>query len=102
MCEVRPGKDDPNRTRITVAGGDIYYPGNVSTPTGSLELVKLTINIVLSRPGAHFSCFDVKNFYLDTPLENPEYVRISLQDTPKEFIDEYNMLEYERSGWIYF
>ena len=27
VCDVRPGKDDPNRTRITVSGGDIYYQG---------------------------------------------------------------------------
>ena len=74
MCEVRPGKDDPNQTRITVNGGDIYYDGNVATPTGSLELVKLMINSVLSRHGAKFACFDIKTFYLDTPLEKPEYV----------------------------
>ena len=67
VCEVRPGKDDPNRTCITVNGGDIYYAEDVATPTGSLELVKLMINSVISRPGAKFSCFDVKNFYLDTP-----------------------------------
>ena len=61
VCEIRPGKDDPNRTRITVNGGDIYYSGYVATPTGSLELLKLIINSVLSRPGAKFACFDVKN-----------------------------------------
>ena len=74
MCEVRPGKDEPNQMRITVNGGDIYYERDVSTPNGSLELVKLMINSVLSRPGAKCACFDVKNFYLDTPLEEPDYV----------------------------
>ena len=61
VCEVRPDKDDPNRTRITVAGNKIYYPGDVATPTGSLELVKLLINSVLSRRGAKMACFDTKN-----------------------------------------
>ena len=74
MCEVRPGKDDPNRTRITVNGGNIYYNRDVATPTGSLELVKLMINSVLSCPGAKCVCFDVNIFYLDTPSEEPEYV----------------------------
>ena len=60
VCEVRPDKDDPNRTRITVAGNRIYYPGDVATPTGSLELVKLLINSVLSRRGAIIACFDIK------------------------------------------
>ena len=102
VCEVRPGKEDPNRTRITVNGGDIYYDGDVATPTGSLELVKLMINSVLSRPNAQFACFDISNFYLDTPLEKPEYVRVKLTDIPQEFIDEYNLLASQRHGWVYF
>jgi hypothetical protein len=51
VCEVQSEKDDPNRTRITVAGEKIFYPGEVATPTGSLELIKLMSNSVLSRPG---------------------------------------------------
>ena len=60
------------------------------------------INSVLSRPGAKFACFDVKNVYLDTPLEKPAHVRIKLTDIPQEFIDEYNLLKFEGNGWIYF
>ena len=75
VCEYRPDKDDPNMTRITIAGGQILVPFDVSTPTGSIELVKLMINSVLSRQNARFYAFDIKNFYLDTPMEKPEYVR---------------------------
>ncbi len=77
-CEVRPEKDDLDRTRITIGGNRICYPGNVGTNTASLELVKLLLNSVLSRKGARFSTFDIKNFYLDTPMPDPEYVRIKL------------------------
>ena len=99
---MRPGKDDPNRTQITVARGDVYYPGDVATPTGSLEWFKLMINSGLSRPGARFAFFDVNNFYSDTPLVKPVYVRVRLKNIPQEFIDEYSLLEYESSRWIYF
>ena len=67
VYKVIPGKDDPNRTRITVNGGDIYNAGYAATPTGSIELVKLIINSVLSRPGAKFAFFDV-NFFTLTRL----------------------------------
>ena len=61
-CEnSRPDKDDPNRTRITFAGGHICVPYDVSTPTGSLELVKMMIKCVLSRRNAKFAAFDIKN-----------------------------------------
>jgi hypothetical protein len=54
VCEVRPDKDDPNCTRITIGGNHICFPGNVGTNTASLELVKLLLNSVLSRKGAQF------------------------------------------------
>ena len=74
VCKVRSEKDDPNRTRITIGGSRICYPGNVGTNTASLELVKLLLNSVLSRKGARFSSINLKNFYLDMPMPDPEYV----------------------------
>jgi len=75
VCKKREGKDDENRTRITVGGNLICYPGNAVTNTASLELIKLMLNSVISRKGARFACIDIKNFYLDTPMKDPEYVR---------------------------
>jgi hypothetical protein len=48
VCEVRPDKDDPDCTRITIGGNRICFPGNVGTNTALLELVKLLLNSVLS------------------------------------------------------
>ncbi len=60
------------------------------------------LNSVLSRKGAHFSTIDLKNFYLDTPMPDPEYVRIKISDIPDEFIEEYKLAGTDRDGWIYF
>lgn len=102
VCTVRPQKEDPNRTRITIGGNRICYPGDVGTPTASLDLVKLQLNSVVSRPGAKFACFDISNFYLETPLHRPEYVHIKLSDIPQEFIDEYDLHNHVHNGWVYF
>jgi hypothetical protein len=102
VCEVRPEKDDPDRIRITIGGNRICFPGNVGTNTASLELVKLLLSSVLSRKGARLSTIDLKNFYLDTPMPEPEYVRIKLANIPDEFIKEYNLTGCDRDGWIYF
>ena len=67
VCEVRPQKSDPNRVHITVAGYNIFFPGDVGAPTASLDLVKLVLNSVLSQPGAKLAYFDAANFYLQTP-----------------------------------
>jgi hypothetical protein len=102
VCEVRPEKDDPDRTRITIGGSRIYFPGDVGTNTASLELFKVLLNSVLSCKVARFSTIDLKNFYLDTPMPNPEYVRIKITDIPAEFIKEYKLAGTDRDGWIYF
>ena len=70
------------------------------TPTASLKLVELIINSVLSRQCGKFYCFDVKHFYLGTPMERPEYVKIKLTDILLEFIDEYNLLAYTYNGCV--
>jgi hypothetical protein len=102
LCEVGPEKDDPDRTRITIGGNRICYPGDVGTNTASLELVKLLLNSVLSRKGARFSTINIKNYYLDTPMPDHEYVRIKISDIPDEFFTEFNLGGRDHDGWIYF
>ncbi len=56
-------------------------------------LVKIHLNSVISLPGAKYACFDVKNFYLNTPMDQPEQVHIKIKDVPDEIIEEYNSCE---------
>ena len=106
VCEVRQPKTDPNRTRITVAGNHTCYPGDGGTPTASLDIVKLMLNIVLSRPGARFVCFNDTNFYLQTPeMDRKEYVRIKFDNIPDKFRNEYGLTPNPplvHHSWVYF
>jgi hypothetical protein len=103
VCEIQEGKDDKNHTRITVGGHLIFYPGDAGTSTASLELIKLMLNSFISRKGARFLTIDIKNFYLDMPMVDPEYVRIKITDIPREFSLEYDLAGKEdHNGWIYF
>jgi hypothetical protein len=102
VCKVCPEKDDPDRTRITIGGNRICYPGNVGTNTASLEPIKLLLNSFLSRKGARSSTINIKNFYLNTPMPDPKYICIKLSNIPDKFIKEYNLPGWDRDGWIYF
>ena len=102
MFKICPKNADPNHTCITIGGNRICYTGNVGTKTAPIKLVKMMINSVLSCRGAKFCTFDIINFYLCTPLDHPEYVRVRLTDIPQEFIDECNLTHRVRDGWVYF
>ena len=102
MCKLKPHKDDPNHTHITIGWNQICYPGNVDTPTGSLELTKIIFTSVISCRNARFASFDISNFYLNTPINRYEYARVRLANIPDEFFQEYNLSEKARDGWIYF
>ena len=74
----------------------------MGTPTGSLGLVNLIINSLLLICNAKFVCFEVKNLYLGTPLNQFEYVRVRFNKITQECIDEYNLADENGDGWTSF
>jgi hypothetical protein len=101
VCVERPMKTEVARTRLTVGGNLIDYPGDTHAPTADITSFKLHVNSTLSTPGAKMMCADVKNFYLNTPMDKPEYMRIPLHLIPIEIQDEYNLLPLADNDYIY-
>jgi hypothetical protein len=102
VCNVRPQKEEIYRTRLTVGGNLINFPGNKSTPTADLLTAKLLINSTISTPGAVFLGIDLANFYLNTPMADPEYMRLRLDIIPEEIIIKYNLRDrVDEEGWVY-
>ena len=77
VCETKPQKEDQNRTRITIAVNRIVFPGEVATPTASLELVKLIVNSVLSCPGAKFALLTSRISTLGRPWSAPSMSKLN-------------------------
>eukprot|EP00804_Cyclotella_cryptica_P030324 CCRYP_011861-RA/>CCRYP_011861-RA protein AED:0.29 eAED:0.29 QI:0/-1/0/1/-1/1/1/0/670 len=91
VCTIRPEKKEPNRTRLVVGGDRINYPGEVATPTADMLAAKILFNSVIYTANACFMTMDISNFYLNTPLKRPEYIRMKLSDIPEEIITEYKL-----------
>jgi hypothetical protein len=70
--------DKPNRTRLVAGGNRVHYPGNAGTPTANLLTIKLLINSTISTTGAKFMTMDTKDFYLNTPMAQYEYMQLKL------------------------
>jgi hypothetical protein len=91
VCAYRSEKKDPYRTRITMGGNLINYPGDCGTPTADLLTVKLMFNSIISTPNAKFMTIDIKDFYLMTPMDRFEYFWMKLEFFPQDIIDEYGL-----------
>ena len=98
VVNYRPEKGDPYCTRVNL----IVYPGDCGTPTVDLLIVKLLLNIVISTPDAKFMTIDIKDFYLNTPMDRFGYMKLKLSELPKDFVTLYNLAsKVEENGFVY-
>ena len=91
VASYRPQKEDPYRIRFTVGGNRIEYPGNVATPTAELQTVKLHLNSVISDVNASYMTIDIKDYYLGTPMNRYEYMKIPVKHIPEDIMIQYNL-----------
>ena len=43
---------------------------------------------------------DISNFYIGTPIEHTEYMRLPLNIIPQEITDHYNLNKIATDGWV--
>jgi Reverse transcriptase (RNA-dependent DNA polymerase) len=99
----RPTKEKPYRMRLTVGGDRVEYNGEVSTKSADLTTVKLMLNSVISTKDARYGTLDVKDLYLNTPMDPSDYVymRIPISAIPQCIIDQYNLTPLIHKGHVY-
>jgi hypothetical protein len=101
VVDIKNHKEEEERTRLTVGGDQIEYPGDNSTRTAALATAKILTNSVISTLGAKLLVIDIKKFYLNTPLGRFEYMVINLSLLPQEMIDKYDLIELSQDGKVY-
>jgi hypothetical protein len=93
-CLIRPEKiDQPNRTRLVARGDRVHYQGDAGTPTANLLSVKLLLNSAVSTTGSKFMTMDIKDCYLNTPMDRYKYMRLKFADMPANMIEHYHLNE---------
>ena len=84
VAAFRAQKADPYRVRWTVGGNLVDYPGVVYTPSADLTTVKLLLNSAISTKHARFANIDIKDFYLNTPMDRYEYMWVPIKFIPDD------------------
>jgi hypothetical protein len=82
VVDIKAHKEETERTHLTVGGDQTEYPGDKCTRTDGLTTAKMPFNSTISTPGDTFFVIDIKNFYLNTPLERYEYILVLMTPPP--------------------
>eukprot|EP00804_Cyclotella_cryptica_P028815 CCRYP_020140-RA/>CCRYP_020140-RA protein AED:0.25 eAED:0.25 QI:0/0/0/1/1/1/2/0/480 len=96
-----PEKDNQYCICLTVGGNCINFPGDCGPPTADMITVKILLNSVISTVNAKFMTIDIKDFYLNTPMERPEYMRLKLSDIPSNIIELYHLHDIAHNGYVF-
>lgn len=99
VCKVRPQKEDPNCTHITIRG-TILETRPHAPDLWSLSNSKSTVSY--PQKMHYLPASTLATFYLGRPLDQPKYTWICIMDIPQEFIDKYNLMWYSHDRWVYF
>ena len=101
-ANYRSEKDDPYRIRLTVGGDRIKNSGACGTPTAGMLTGKTLFNSILSTLNAKFMTIDIKKFYLCTPMERSEYMRLKIADMPDNIIEMHDLRSKATAdGYVY-
>ena len=104
VCDYRPLKDDPYRVRLVVGGDKLDYPDDPASPAAGLLQTKLLINSTISdaKKGARFMSMDLKDHFLASPMERPEFMRVHRRHIPHDIFEQYNLKELVTpEGFVY-
>ena len=93
VCDYRPLKKEPYRVRLTVGGDRLPYAGDAGSPATTNAELKILLNSVISdaKHGARFISADLSDFFLESTMPSPEYMRIHSKYFPPEMHDLYDI-----------
>ena len=85
-----------------MGGNLIDYRAPITTRMCDLVMFKMLNTSTLSQPKRKYFGFDVKNVYLNTPMQCPEYMKINLAQIPYDIISEYKLKgKVHTNGYVY-
>lgn len=84
-----------------MVGTYISEPWDKAAPSSDLTIDKLLFKSMLLTPQVTFHHTNIKSFCLNTPMDQPEYMRLKFNLMPTEIMQKHNLHELENDGWVY-
>ena len=104
VCDFRPLKTEPFRVRLVVGGDKLDYPDDPASPAAGLVETKLLVNSTISdaHKGARFMSMDLKDHFLASPMDRPEYMKMHQKHIPPDIFHKYNLDQLvTKDGYVF-
>ena len=91
VCDYRPLRSELWRVRLVIGEDKLSYLYDTGPPAVSLLETKIMLNSVVwdADKGARFMTLDLKDLFLASPMNNPEYIKMSQHYTPPDIIQKH-------------
>ena len=94
-----PRKDDLYLIRLTIGVESLPHPSESGSTSATLPEEKIFFNSIISTPGSQFIYADIKDYFICSPMERFEYIKITFLWIPKEIRIQYNLYSLVDSDW---
>ena len=103
VCGRRPLKKEEWRIRMVVGGDKLPYVHDSGSPATDLTEANILFNSVISdaHKGARFLSLDLKDMFLKTTMEEPEFFRVPYKYIPEDIRKRYRLDTKVHEGYIY-
>lgn len=93
ICDIKPLKTETHRVRITVGGDRLSCFADTGSPATNLLETKLLINSTISdaKYGAKMMCVDIVNYFLASPMNRNEYMKVPARFLPDDIQRRYTV-----------
>ena len=103
VCDHRPLKLEHWRVHSVVGGDKLTCPYDTVSLAANLLETKLYLNSVISdsEKGARFMTLDLKDHFLTSLMQTPEYIKLPQKYIHPDIINKYNLQSKFHNGYIY-
>jgi len=88
------------RVRGTYGGNRGDYKGPTAAETADITTVKVLLNSVVSDPSGQWLTTDISDFYLGTPMDKPEFMRVPVKYIPEATMVKHNLAALVHNGAV--
>ena len=98
VCNYRALKSEQYWVWLTVGGDKVDYLYDASSPAATLIDTKLLLNSVISdnSKGARFMTVDIKDFFFQSTLPQPEYMQIHAASTSRPHLSKNTIIHIDK------